>query len=1609
MTAADVLNKALENDVYLYLEDKKLKFRAAFGALTDELKNEIREHKSEIAELLAKLETQQHADFILPEIVASDVSGAVAVSFAQQSLWFVEQMGPNMAQYNMPGAFHMRGLLNVSAFEQSIATIIERHAVLRTRFEIVDIQPVQVIQKEYALPIQLIDLPEATPQDIQALAAKDARKPFDLSVDLPIRVTLLKLAERHWVVLFNLHHIASDGWSKGILLREFSQLYAAFAKKQPNPLPALRVQYTDYANWQRSLLQGKIQQQLSYWENQLAGIPLVHSLPLDKPRPGKQSHRGASYHQVLSTGLSQAIKVLCKRKDVTLYMLLQCAFSILIHRYSNEADVVIGSAIAGRVHRDLEPLIGFFINTLVVRHDLSENIPFNDFLAQSKQTILNGYINQHVPFEMLVEKLVPERSLRYNPIVQLKLDVQNTEQASLKIEGVELEFIDQERNIARHDLYLSVLENQETITIDWQYATDLFGADTIHRMASNLAFLLQSIVNNPTKPIHELVLVGEEEQTLLLKGFNQSDVVYPKGECVHQLFEKQAALTPDNIAVIYGSQKITYAELNAQSNQLARHLVALGVKPDSLVGLCVERSIEMYIGLFAIMKAGAGYVPLDPNYPSARLEYMLEDSAVDIILCESHLCSNLNIEEQTIVLLDTQIRTALTKLYSPENIQLDDIGLTANNLAYAIYTSGSTGQPKGVLVEHHTVVNFLYYSAETFLPDHVEGSFVSAPLAFDGTVCTLYSSFLKGKYVELLAAGDNDFDVLEKYLFDESRPLLFKVTPAHLEAIKSIRKQQSSSNAQHVFVVAGELLTEKNLSVWRDEYLPNATFFNEYGPTECTVGTTVFRSPTGQKIESVTGSVPIGSPLANAKLYVLDQYHALVPLGAPAELYIGGLQVARGYHGQPELTKNRFIQDPFCKDPNARMYKTGDLVRWLSDGNIEFLGRVDHQVKLRGYRIELGEIENQIGKLDFVAEVVVICRDDEGIDRRLVAYVIPTEPLESENEELLAEQKRQQVSKITDSLKSKLPQYMIPNIIVFMEQFPLTPNGKINRLGMPQPSEGDLQKHVYVAPRNEIEQILCQVWAEVLGLKELGIEDNFFSLGGDSIIAIQVVSRAKNLGLHITVRDMFEYQCIAAISAFVRTDITIDAPQEPISGTQTLLPIQKAFFARKLTNPNHFNQSVLLNAPATLDEGKLKQLITAIYQRHDILRLRFDSESSSEYIPINEAMIVSSLACHDLRFLTKDERKLRTEELCNSAQASLSISSGPTIKAVWFNYGDEPGRLLLVIHHLAVDGVSWRILSKDLSTAWQQIQAGHQVQLFAKSSSVQQWGKALAEYAQTEELNLQRAYWHQQIAAATSSLPTSTYHGPGYQTKFELDATNTSALLGECNNAFRTQVNELLLSALLVAYKQWNGSVNLLMEMEGHGREELFKSLDITDTLGWFTSHYPLVLGCKDDASLEQVIKDTKEQNRKLPVNGVGYGILAAYSDDEVIARHAQMQGKNGIAFNYLGQFDNVSKTLQGFSAAKEFAGEHSDPANAPGARLKIDSQVIDNKLSFLISTAPNQFEPNTIDKLADLYKSSLEACIELTLMLNNLKLEEKAGKSNTKNREKNDAETIYL
>ncbi|MBG1241150.1 non-ribosomal peptide synthetase [Nostoc sp. NZL] len=1521
--------------------------------------------------------------------------GYLPVSFAQERVYFIEQLAPSMSAYQFQESLRFKGYLNISILEQSLSEILRRHEIFRTTFPAIEGKLVQVIHPPQAVVLTVIDLqnvPKAEQEaEVQRLTDEAIQKPFDISQLPLIRWKLLKLSDQEYVLVHVEHHMVHDGWSFNLFLRELLTLYQAFSEGKPSPLAEPSLQFADFAHWQRQwVLTEPAQAQLDYWKQKLSGCPPLLELPSDRARPAEQSYQGGMLRMELPLDVCEALRNMGRQEGVTLFMSMFAVFVTMLYRYTGQEDLCVGSGVANRRWRETEGLIGMIVNNIVLRTDVSGNPTFRELLAQVRQVTLEGYSNEDLPFDKVVEALKPERNLSYNPLFQVMFSFHDALLPDLNLPGLTIKQHEALNNkSAKFDLDVVVMPRSEQrvgrnskdeakgietegITLVWEYNSDLFDAATIDRMMGQYQTLVEGIVANPDRRISQYPLLTPQQQHQLLVDWNQTKAAYPQGKCIHQLVEEQVNKTPDAVAVQFEGQKLTYRQLNEQANQLAHYLKSLGVKPDCLVAICIDRSLEMIVGLLGILKAGGAYVPLDPAYPAERLRDIVNDAQVPILVTMQQWVTVEAEHCLQMVCLDTQ--KALISSQSREN---PESKVVASNLAYVIYTSGSTGKPKGVLIEHHSLVNFTQSAiAEYKLTEcdayggQSQRILQFASISFDAAAEEIYPCLSSGG--TLVLRNEEMLQSVSAFI-QQSKDWELTVWDLptaywHLLVSELASENLSLPDSLRLVIIGGERVLPEKVAMWHQLVGNNPQLVNSYGPTETTVVATL--SDLSENALNCQ-EVSIGKPISNVQVYVLDKYLQPVPIGVPGELHIGGAGVARGYLNRPELTAEKFISNPFEKVEENKLYKTGDLVRYQPDGNLEYLGRIDSQVKIRGFRIELGEIETVLNQHSQVTQAVVIAREDIPGNKRLVAYVV-------------GNQGQVQIDEIRQFLKQKLPPYMVPSAFVTLDQLPITPNGKLDYRALPAPDTSDRNLDLgVVVPRTPIEERLVAIWAEVLRQTNISIYDNFFELGGDSIISIQMISKANLAGLQLTPKQLFQYQTIAELATVVGTTSQIKANQGLITGSVPLTPIQHWFFEQNLPDAHYFNQSALLEIPAGTQPELLKQVLQQLLLHHDVLRSRFVLETNLPQ-QINDApQETVPFTIVDLSALSPEAQQTAIKAKDAELQASLNLSSGEIVRVALFHLGmNQPSQLLLVIHHLVVDGISWRILLEDLATAYQQVSRGEAIKLPPKTSSFQEWENRLQEYSKSEAIARELDYWLSSFESNIAPLPidypfekeSNTLSSTDSFTLF-LNEDETRALLQDVPATYNTQINDILLTALVQSFSQWTGEKSLVVDLEGHGREDLFEDVDLSRTVGWFTTLFPIQL---ELSSVDQLgdLKLVKEKLRRLPKHGIGYGILRYLNQDAAVHNKFQNLPQAEVSFNYLGQFDQVLSASAMFGSVKEWKSEQSKRGYRSHL-LAVSGLIHSGKLEIDFAYSDKLHKRSTIEKLAFGFMKALRNLID--------------------------------
>jgi len=1504
----------------------------------------------------------------VPPIVAVPRDGKIPLSFAQQRMWFLDQLEPGSPLYNIPNAVRMTGTLDIDALEAGLNEIIKRHEVLRTSIATVDGEAVLNIYKELTIKIPIVDLSrlgqEEQEKEISRLAQEEATKPFKLDTAPLLRATLLKLKNDDYIFLFVMHHIVSDGWSTGVLIRELVPLYSAFRENKPSPLPPLKIQYADFAQWQRQWLSGKVlDEHLEYWRKQLEDAPPYLELPTDKPRPAVQTFNGARRRFYLNKELTDKLKHYAREKNATLFMTLLAAYQILLYRYSGQDDISVGTPIAGRNRSEIEPLIGFFVNTLVMRTKLSGNSSFRELLDRVRKVVLGAFAHQDLPFEKLIDLLNIKRDVSRTPLFQTMFALQNIPQTKIELPDLTLSEIIPENPTSKFEITLEMAESQDGVLGGiFEYNADLFEPSTIDRFIQHFKRLLEHIVQEPDAPVAALNFISEAEKTQLLEEWNATDRPFPQEVTFAALFSEQVRTTPDAIAVVFKEEQLTYRELNQQANQLANFLRQHNIGPEKTAGIALNRSVQMLVAVLGVLKSGAAYVPIDPHLPADRLSYILEDAGVNILLTQQDFSQKFTENQATCISLDSDWpEVAKAPANEPQ------VNIRPEHLAYIIYTSGSTGKPKGTLIEHRSLTNYLHWINQS--PFGAAGQFMPqiTKLSFDASLKQLLAPLLRGDTVWLVPEALLQEPALFLNEIAQKEKVHLNCVPTLWQAILDSAGQATDANWRKsltALALGGEAINPELIKRSKQE-LPHLEIYNLYGPSEATANASYAAISSGDEIT-------IGKPIANTRFYVLDTFMQPVPVGVPGELYIGGVGLSRGYLHRPDLTADTFLPDPFSSQPGARMYKSGDLVRFKSDGNVEFLGRLDHQVKIRGFRVELGEIEAALAQHEAVGDCVVTARKDRPGLTRLTAYIVP------QNDAKPA------VTELREYLKKHLPDYMVPSFFIIMEKFPLTSSGKLDRRALPEPADVHPESAAdYKAPSSENENILAGIWQELLGIKRIGINDNFFELGGDSILSIQMIARARQHGLQITPVQIFKHQTIAELATVAASAPVIEAEQGEVTGPVPLTPIQKRFFEKQFPNPHHWNQSLMLEVKEKLDSGILRKVVARLLEHHDALRLRFLQEDGlwrQENAPVDQKIPFEVV---DLSELPGHKQKETLSEKAAAFQRSLNLSEGPIARVIYFNMGETNNdRILIIVHHLAMDGISWRILLEDLQAAYQQLAAGREAQLPPKSTSFKRWAEKISAYARGEQLAAEKEFWLTMAAKPAVPLPVDRPDGTNDEQNVSgitvsLSEEETKALLQDVPPVYNTQINDILLTALVRGFSRWTGKRSLLIDLEGHGRENLFDDADISRTIGWFTAVYPVFLNLGNAVHPGDAIKAVKEQLKRIPNKGIGFGLLRYLSSDSHLQEQLKPLEQGQVTFNYLGQFDQALPENSPFIPAAEAKGADHDPACRRSSLIDISGSIAGGRLHMRFSFSENLYLKATIDALAANYMDELRGLIK--------------------------------
>lgn len=1423
------------------------------------------------------------------------------LSNEQRPLWFINRLHGPSATYNIRLAYHLDGELDVPALRRAVADVVARHEVLRTVYPEVEGEPRQVIIDALDLP-PVMSVEDVREGSLADAVAAEAWRGFDVTWEAPIRARLFSSSPREHALLIVLHHIAGDGSSVAPFMRDLASAYAARADGRQAEWDELPMQYADYALWQRELLgdpndpESEVGRGLAYWTQRLDGMPEQIALPLDHSRPPVASERGGAVEFTLDPALHRSLVGLARQTRSSLFMVLQAALALTLSRYGGGNDIPIGTTTGGRVDESLNELVGVFMNSIVLRTDLSGRPTFTELVERVRESDLDDYAHQSVPFERLVDALNPTRTSGMNPLFQVLLELHQKTLSNPHLPGVSVRECGIEQAAAKLDLAVICSESRDAngrlagITGILEYAADLFEDSTIAALAGRFVEILRTIADSPQRPIADIEILTDAERHQIIDEWNDTRVESAPAS-LPQLFEDQAARTPDAPAVRRagsGAQSgvVTYRDLDSAANRLAQHLTHLGVEPESMVGVCLEHSVDLLVALLAVMKTGAAYVPLDARHPAERLGFVVEDTSASVVVTHSELIGVLDDAEVTPVCIDRDADAIAACSATPVDVDTDP-----DMLAYVIYTSGSTGRPKGVMVSHRGLVNYLEWAVDAYGIEDGCGAPLVGSIAFDLSIPNFFLPLISGKAVTLLG-GEDEIEALADALRGDDVFSLLKITPGHLEVLRATLDEDSLVNSVGTYVVGADEVRPDTVQAWR-QVAPDATIINEYGPTETVVGCSAYEID-GDR--DPARPIPIGKPIANTRMYVLDEQLRPVPVGVTGELYIAGSGVARGYLKRPRLSAERFVADPFGP-AGERMYRAGDLARYAADGNLEFLGRTDNQIKLRGYRIEPGEIESRLLTHPSIRSAVVSAASGQ-----LAAYYVPAADAAP--------------ASLAGYLAEFLPAYMVPTSFTPLDRLPLTAAGKVDLDALPAPHGTSVE-----SPQTPAEQKLCRLVGALLNTT-VGPDANFFSMGGDSIMSIQLVSAARKAGLRITPSDVYRASSLAELAAIARCDD--DTPRSaPETGVGQVppTPVMRWLDDRVDDRPetaDGYNQSVLVQVPAAVDAQELTAAIGATLDKHDLLRARLLRDDSGR----TAALEVGERGLHDVSSLLEtidvsgddpDDIPAAIEAGARRIRALLDPVRGHMVRAIWFDRGRaQPGMLLLMCHHLVIDGVSWRILVADLSAAWQQIHRGEEPDSIPDGTPYRIWSELLATEARAATRLGELDHWRA-ILATPAPLAPDAELVPRVDTvataasiTVRLTPEETRPLLTTVPEIYRCGVDEVLVTALAAAVGgvRGNGGSALTVDLENHGRSEL-GGADVSQTVGWFTNTYPVRVDAEpagdQSTATGAALKRVKEQLRSVPGDGLGFGLLR-YLNPDTAAVLADLP-RPQVCFNYLGRY----------------------------------------------------------------------------------------------------------
>jgi amino acid adenylation domain-containing protein/non-ribosomal peptide synthase protein (TIGR01720 family) len=1561
-SAAELLNRLASLGVELRTEGAELRWRAPKGVLSPELLEQIRSLKPA---LLAELRRDSNPDG--PSPATSKASQEAPTSFAQQRLWFLQTWDGPSGAYNVPEALRVDGRLNVDALHRALSEMVRRHETLRTVFAERDGVPVQIIAADGRLDFReerLVPPPgEAVETAARHLADAEAQQPFDLTCGPLLRVRLLRVTDDAHYLFATMHHIISDAWSKNVFVKELAECYNAFAAKRTPQLPPLPLQYADYAREQRSGRDNVEEEAGRFWKQYMAGASPLLELPADRPRPAAADVGGAVECFEIEAELYRRLCELGREEHASPFMTLAATFNVFLHRYTFRNDLVIGTHTAGRFRTEWEALIGFFINTLPLRADLSGKPTFRELLGRVRRSTLEAFEHQATPFEQIVEALQPERAENITPVVQVMMVLQNTPLTMPVFTGLTLTPLPLTRHTAKFDLSVLFYERQGSLVGEWEYRTSLFSSTAAKRMVRHFRSVLHAVLERPDEPIAQLPF-GDETDRRRLRQWTDVPCSVPSGTCLQEGFEAVVRRQPHVLAVKAEAQSLTFLELNVRANRLAHRLRRMGLGVDEPVGLCTGRSVSLLVGILGIVKAGGAYLPLEPRHPTARLRETLTEAGARILVTDRENAVRLNwLEALTVRVENADVPTEETDSDNPPLVN------RPGDLAYVIYTSGSTGQPKGVMIEHCSVVNLiagldaLVYASLGANPVRIS---LTASAAFDASVQQIFAAMLLGH--TLVVVSDEIRRDGERFCrwLEQEKVVVADCTPSLLLLLLEAGLGNDAESALTHILVGGEALPSTSVAeFYRRKFARRTKITNVYGPTECCVDVTAYTvNPDALPAQTV---VPLGQSFAGHSLRVWDEAGHPVPIGVPGELWIAGPGVGRGYLRDPELTARKFVRRADAE--GKRFYASGDKVRWNDAGLLEFLGRNDEQFKIRGFRVEPGEIESRLQRHPAVRSAAVTIRTTTQGAGELNAYLVLHRPVEFEELRRFAAE--------------HLPDYMLPARFLVVDDLPLNSSGKVNRHALPAPEAArqlDVSRPA-VAPRDERERALAEVWAAVLERRPIGIFDHFFHCGGDSIKALQVVARLRAMNWKLELRDLFQHPILAELapSLTLRT-VAGSAVSEASASTGPIPPtaIQQWFFDTFDGAPQYFNQAVVLEPLVPLADETICTALESLRRHHDALRLVFHRTADGWRQEPADAPFAPLLTVVDLRAAA--DWKTEWNSALSRLHAAGDLQRNPLRAArILLPQGRE--RLVLVAHHLAVDGVSWRILVEDFAAALRALCAKEPLRLPERTTSFAEWAGRVRSFARSETF-LAADFWRKTANEDKGWTPSCDFPEGTNAFADLADETvcfsreETRLFAGEAHRAYNTGPDDLLLTAWARTVAKQTGIHRTAVEMERHGREPLAENdpSDLSRTVGWFTAMFPVCtdLSCADEIGAQ--IKRVKELLRRIPRQGIGYGILR-YLTPTKLREGMQFAAVPAVRLNYLGKIGGEFE-CEFFRRASEDPGMMADPKASRGCEWEIRGWIVADRLEIVWSYSRSRWKKETIAAWLRVFAAELSVVV---------------------------------